>query len=349
MDYAARVDMQQLDRFANHLKSLPSGPPLNFYSFPDKDGKQVAASDMYPPLGHPKAPDFFGFLCMHQYGFWHDDGQRYTAPLYGTMNGRKDVKGSDLLNMACMRAFNRRDTIFVPHNLASLSDKEYKEIIFADDNGTIPFHDIEERITMSREYGTHLDETYGDMTMLLIASNKEGIQGCFPWESDRRFAQARQPPLQYFLSASRNIPGYNTDRWQKKNLLLAMAMTNRPERFLSVEPDDKRWNPVVDYHLMRLALRTGLVLLDPEYRDDNIKRKFVTESVEEDIRMHVGAAFKALINRSGRTMAEIDNLFWSGRRYCPEDRPVKCEPCALNAVCAKDKELFQPVFRTTAY
>ena len=172
---------------------------------------------------------------------------------------------------------------------------------------------------------------------------------CFPQERDHRFTQPRQPPLQYFLNAIGNVPGYNADKWQKKNLLLAMAMANRPERFLSAEPSDKHWAPIVDYHLMRLALRTGIVMIEPEHRENNIAKGFVTADVEEDVRMHVHAAFRTLIKRSGRTMAEIDNLFWSGRRYCPEDKPVNCEPCALNTVCAKDKELFQPVMRTTAY
>ena len=39
----------------------------------------------------------------------------------------------------------------------------------------------------------------------------------------------------------------------------------------------------------------------------------------------------------------------AARKRCPEMTIPKCEKCSVEIVCAKKKELFQPVYRTTFY
>ena len=77
--------------------------------------------------------------------------------------------------------------------------------------------------------------------------------------------------------------------------------------------------------------------------------KLLTGEEEELIRKTVYAAIDELITNSGAGMAEIDWMFFSGRKYCPEMTLPECEKCMLNTLCKKNTELFQPVFRTTFY
>ncbi|OIP79450.1 MAG: hypothetical protein CO002_02760 [Candidatus Portnoybacteria bacterium CG_4_8_14_3_um_filter_44_10] len=154
--------------------------------------------------------------------------------------------------------------------------------------------------------------------------------------------------LDFFLWLTREVPGYNRDRFKKKNLLLAMVLSNRPEKFLEVK-DPQCWSPIVDYHLMRLALRLGLVDLNKKEQPVNEKKLWVNAKAEYRIRYATYRAVRRLISRSGKQMPFIDEKLWLGRRYCPETEDPQCAQCIFSSVCKKRVELFQPIYRTTAY
>lgn len=158
-------------------------------------------------------------------------------------------------------------------------------------------------------------------------------------------------PLTHFLYKLYSIPGYDLDDLEKKNILLAMAMANRPEMFLkpNKEEEEDLWPPIIDYHLMRIALRLGLVDLDSKQEDANIERRWINKQDEEQIRMETYTAIDELINLSKKPMSFVDKTLWMARKYCPEMEKPDCEKCIFTDVCDKRTELFQPVFRTTNY
>jgi endonuclease III len=127
-----------------------------------------------------------------------------------------------------------------------------------------------------------------------------------------------------------------------------MVLANRPEKFLKPAPDTK-WPVIVDYHLMRLALRLGLVKLDEPERSLIEGRKWLTPGQEDVIRNLVCQAVWNVILYSGKPMSEVDAVMWSAREYCPEMKEPDCGKCLLADVCEKHTKLFQPVLRTTAY
>ena len=354
----AQVNMAQVERIAEVLKNMPeSDPPagggMNFYSFLDKKGKEIVASDMYPSLNHPQAVNFFFFNCLQQFGFWYGDDQGYVEPLYGIIDGKR-AKGSDLLWKVCKKTLDRDDDYnksahcygvqtgicrnsFDPENLAKIGPCGLTEI-FSDDNGPIPFPDFEERFKMTRAYGRWFAENYMGLNPSLT-----------PSEIIRRANKGGANSLGSFLAMMNYVPGYNKDALQKRQLLLAMALNNRPERFLEVN-DPKNWAPIVDYHLMRINLRLGTVVLDP-FAELHLleKRKWVSAEMEQDVRLKVRDATKKLIELSGKSMPFVDEKLWMARRYCPEMEKPDCPNCLFYAVCEKKIDLFQPVFRTTAY
>jgi len=325
----ASINTEQVKKVSAFIKQLPdSGHGLNFYSF--GSGKnEVIASDMYPQLNHPEAMNFFFFVCLHQFGFWYGDNFGYVKPLVGSMGG-KISKGSDLLWKASLKALNSDSTIFRPIRLANIEPEELLLKVFVDDNGPIPYPDIEDRFRITRMYGRWFVENGTNPSDVMSEANEQDA------------------PLKHFLAIIRQIDGFNEDLLEKKNMLLAMVMANRPEKFLVVK-DPQNWSPFTDYHLMRVALRLGIIDLDKDKYVHNRYRQWVTAEAEHDIRSTTQAAVKQLIRESGRTMSFIDEKLWSARRYCPEMSEPDCPKCIFAEVCKKRTELFQPVFRTTAY
>lgn len=333
-----RIDLRRIKRFADLIETLPRPRPLNFYSFLGHNGLEIVASDMYPPQNAPGTIDFFFFACIHQYGFWHGK-ERYEEPLYGVLDGKK-VKGSDLLWKLLLRAQKNDAGIFTPERLATMWLSEYCRI-FSDDNGPIPLFISDERYDLSRAYGAWFAESR--------------LSGCRTPAELVLFAKEHPKPLatlRTILTHERDgIPGYREDPLHKKALLLLMALANRPERFIIPE-DDFAWDPIIDYHLMRLDLRMGHVILPRAWRTENAERHFTAAERERAIReadYRANQALLELLKPRGITMSEIDVIKWMARKFCPETEVPNCGACTFRSVCAQNTERFQPVIRTTAY
>ena len=63
-------------------------------------------------------------------------------------------------------------------------------------------------------------------------------------------ANASASPLYTFLQSLTHIGGYKEDPLQKKSVLLAIILSERPERFLKPAPHEVM-PPIIDYHLQR--------------------------------------------------------------------------------------------------
>jgi endonuclease III len=107
----------------------------------------------------------------------------------------------------------------------------------------------------------------------------------------------------------------------------------------------------VDYHIMRTTLRTGCVtIVDADVRRRIVARTWVDSGVEAGIRLAVRDAIRSLCDLSGLDVASVDGfLFNLGRTVCLETEPPRCRECPLSPVCSRQTDLFQPIFRTTAY
>lgn len=329
-----RINSGRISKFAAFAREANIGAPLNFYSVELPNGTKLILEDMYPPLHAPWVIDFFFLAIAHQYGFWHGE-VRYQGPLYGTLQGKK-LKGSDLLWKLILRGFTKDASALTGGALAQMT-RERWEALMSDDNGPIPLLVTEERLALTRGLGTSL---------LRHGAPLNTARG---WV--RHHLALKMPATQMLESLAHpkfGIIGYREDPLQKKALLLLMALANRPEKML-VPESQFTWNPIVDYHVMRLVLRLGLVTLPKTWRNKNASRAFTTVEREAVIRQACAAANKEVILRSGRSMAEIDALLWDARRYCPEMETPNCGECALRSVCQQRTELFQPVIRTTTY
>ncbi|MFH1048031.1 MAG: hypothetical protein V1738_07075 [Patescibacteria group bacterium] len=325
----AQLNRTQIERVAQLIGQLPDDiTPLNFYSFFTPE-KEIVATDMYPPLNHPALAEFFMFACLHQYGFWLSKSHGYDQPLVGKLNGR-ECKGSDLLWKSIWRYLERDGSGLEPNRLKEMSKEQMWTELFVDDNGPIAFADRGLRLQITQEYGRQLMAEGLTATRIIAQANE------------------RRRQLEAFVGQMKKIQGFAGDIFNKKILLLAMALHNRPEQLLQVS-DSYNWQPIVDYHLMRFALRTGMVEIGKDETYLISHRYFVRPAVEHGIRKATFDAFSQIIELSKRTMFFVDVVAWKARRYCPEMSEPDCAKCAFQSVCAKRKDLFQPVYRTINY
>ena len=315
------VDERQIDAFAEHLKKSAHARPFDFCS--------LSEGFIYPARNRPGVLDHFFFACAHQFGFWTLAGTRWDKPMIARLDGR-DLKGSDFLWRACTRAAENNPDLFSPASLAAMNNHQLSAIFHADD-GTNPLPLWPEHIALIRGYAQ--------------------------WFADRattpadvlRTVNAAPKPLFALLATLADIPGYAEDPLQKKAMLLAIVLENRPEHFLKVS-DPESAVPIIDYHLQRSALRTGLVrVADPALRAKLAARELLGEAAEKAVRAATYEAIGKLMARSGLSAAAVDWFFFQNRTRCPEMTAPRCAECPVQPICAQAADLFQPVFRTTAY
>jgi len=163
-------------------------------------------------------------------------------------------------------------------------------------------------------------------------------------------ALASTQPLQTFLLILDQVGGYKEDPLRKKSLLLALALNDRPERFLPLR-DDERLAPIMDYHNMRSCLRMGLIdVPDGELETKLTNRQVVSPAEEWAVRYPAYLAYEQLVTLSGRSLSAVNGLvFTNARKRCPEMTEPECGSCPFDPVCAHRKAFFQPVLRTTFY
>lgn len=315
------IDDRQIDAFAAYLKKSAGVEPFDFCT--------RSEGFIYPERGRPGALETFFFACAHQFGFWTLEGQRWDKPMVARIDGR-DLKGSDFLFRACTRACQADPDAFSPATLAARTNARLADIFRADD-GANPLPMWPEHLALIRGYADWFNarrETPSDVL---------------------RRVQAASKPLFALLEILAEIPGYAEDPLQKKAMLLAIVLENRPERFLDVS-DPESAVPIIDYHLQRSALRTGLVrVADPALRKKLATRNLLSQTEEELIRAATYEAIEKLMARSGLSAAAVDWFFFQNRTRCPETTEPDCPACPVQAICARETRLFQPVFRTTAY
>lgn len=316
-----RVDDEQVRRFAEFLPTLGTVEPFDFCL----DG----TTDSFPAAGAPGALESFFLNAAHQFGFWTERDGRYDRPMIAPVGG-KERKGSDYLFYCFQRALARDPEVFIPDRLAAMNDADL-DALFHDDNGRNPLPMWSEHLRIIREYAAWFRVNKTSPRAVVDAAN------------------ADPKPLAAFLDRAGRIPGYREDLLRKKLMLLAVILENRPEHFLHVSDPDSAV-PIIDYHLQRSALRTGLVVIsDPDLRRTIEARRAVTVEQEGHVRQATYAAIDELVHLSGLSVAAIDYFFFTNRTRCPEMTPPLCAECPVQNICKRETGLFQPVFRTEAY
>ena len=317
LDPRVQVNEEQVRRVAELISALPEVAPYPF------------VSPEVPPVGHPKALDYFFAATLQQFGFWSTRDDRYDQPLIASIGG-VDLKGSDYLWEAFRRALERDPEFCSAERQAQLSSEEWRQVFRADD-GSDPMPALDLHVQQARSYG---------QDMLALELTPQAVLDA---------ALASAEPLQTLMLLLDKIGGYKEDPLRKKSGLLALILNQRPERFLPLR-EDEEVAPVIDYHALRSCLRMGLVdVVDEQLRRKLLNRQVVSAEEEWAVRFAAYRAEETIVALSGKGTGAVDHFFFSARRRCPEMTDPECRRCAVDPVCAHRKGLFQPVFRTSFY
>jgi sugar/nucleoside kinase (ribokinase family) len=317
LDARVQVDDGQVRKVAEKISTLSELSPFPF------------VSPELPPVGHPKALDYFFAATLQQFSFWTERNNRYDQPLIAKIGG-VERKGSDYLWEAFRRRVEQDADFCSPQRQANLSREELLEV-FRADNGDDPMPALDLHLEQARHYGRD---------MLALQLTPQAVLGK---------ALASAQPLQTFMVTLDQIGGYKEDPLRKKSSLLALILNQRPENFLPLR-DDEQVPPIIDYHLMRSCLRIGLIdVIDEELKTKLRNRQIVSPAEEWAVRYPAYHAMEQVNTLSGKSIAAVNGFFFGARKRCPEMSEPECRFCQLDAVCAHRKELFQPVLRTSFY
>lgn len=315
------LDSEQISRIADIIRPLPDVEAFDFCG-------PGLGSDLFPEEGAVWAIDYFFAVTLHQYGFWTDDEHGYVEPYYGTLDDEAR-KGAEFMFRAMLQTARKFPAFLSPDRQAAAT-REQLAAAFSEDDGECRLPMFDSHLELTNKYGQYLLARDLDPQRIVEESNRS------------------ESPIRKFVSLLRNVPGYAEDPLQKKLYLLAIILKNRPERFLDVSGSDLR--PVVDYHIQRTFLRTGMVNVAPgPLRISLARRRFLSDSQEGGVRRTVYEAVDQLCRESGRDVAAIDWFFFRMRKTCHEMKIPDCPTCPVREVCKQHTELFQPVLRTTYY
>lgn len=317
LDSRVGLDDAQIDATARLIGGMAEAAPFDFTGLE------------FPAAGHPHATAFFLTAVLQQFGFWQESAGRYSHPMIAAMGGAS-LKGAFYLFSAYARQLERDPGFFDPARQAALPADELR-VVFRADDGADPMPAFDLHLAQARQFGNDLAELGLSAGALLER------------------ARASERPLAALIAQLDHIGGYKEDPLRKKSSLLALALSQRPERFLKFAPGEAV-EPVIDYHLMRSCLRIGLIdVRDRELRQKLIARQLISPAEEWTVRYAAYRAIERLVALSGRDMGAVDWFFFGARKRCPEMSEPDCAACPVDRQCAHHKTLFQPVFRTTFY
>ena len=336
-----RVNDGQTDAMARHLVSLnwsSAGFPVLENAIHTDNTARLA--------------DFFYFNSALLFDFYGLEGEIDGQP----------VKGSDLFLLLAGRKEERDPGFFTARRMADLSLDEYRAVYALDGN---PENSLisrpEERVRILRELGQGLLAQYGEV------GDKHLFVDMLADCNQRLLATDNTG----FLDWLSQFEGYSDPHHKKAFVLLKVL-----DRLDLFDPQDREnlYIPV-DYHLIRMALRTGLVeVVDEGLARQLRSRQEASQDDDDEIRQVVKSAYKDLETQSQIDVFVLDEIFWTiGRSCCHYSRPTRCDACdftdctvmksfdyvcpgrcPLNSVClgARDEAyrgLFEPNIVTTYY
>ena len=221
------------------------------------------------------------------------------------------IKGSDLFFVLARRKAQQDPDFFTAARLAELTVDEYQALYALDGD---PAHTLinraQERVAILRDLAQGLLRHYQGSTLNLLTA------------CDGRL---RSPQGTGLLDRLAKFEGYNDPHFKKAFVFLkVMAGLD-----LWHAQDRENLFIPVDYHLIRMALRTGLVTVtDPALADQLRTRSPATEADDWEIREVVKHGYKALEEQSHIDVFVLDEIFWTiGRSCCHYARPPRCTTC----------------------
>lgn len=239
-----------------------------------------------------------------------------TRTLQGTIDGRW-YRGWDYMLRAARRALAADPETFSAGRLAQVTVDEVRAIFSDDRDPEFSTLDrIDERVAQLRDAARVLLARYdGDVMALYDAAGRrlKGADG--------------------ILARLAECHAYR-DPVRKKSFLLTMFLVQSDVWDVA---DVENLRVAIDYHIMRIALRSGIVRVeDPDLAERLRERGPVSEAEDNALREAVREACHRVVTASRQSVFAVDNILWSmGRNCCFYGHEPICGPnaCTRRDAC----------------
>lgn len=240
-----------------------------------------------------------------------------TRTLQGTLDGTW-YRGWDYMIRAARRMMAQDPDYFSASNMSRIASNDVRSM-FSDD--LLPEHStidrVDERVAQLHDCAQVLLRLYeGDVCAL------------------HRQAEGRLQGKDGILRRMSAFRAYS-DPVQKKSFLFLMFAAKSGIWELA---DLGALKVAIDYHIMRIALRSGMIEVhDPNLAETLKAREEVKAEIDDQVREVVREGCDLLIKYSGHSVFDVDNILWMmGRDCCFYDHPPICggNPCFKMDKCS---------------
>jgi len=246
-----------------------------------------------------------------------------TRGLEGSLDG-VNRRGSDYLYYAFKRQWDRNPAFFPPSGMANLSLQKFRSWLSPDGNPkNCLIKRAEERVRLLRDCGVKLLQYYGGRVTTIF-----DVSAGYLLRFD---GKGLVDLLQIFEAYSDPL---------RKKIMVLLFLFYVEGLFKVKDPENLALG--IDYHLQRIALRSGIINLKSPKLAAKLKlRRFVSKTEESEIRLACLKAYNLITKLSGIYPLDLDALFWQiGRNCCHYEHPPFC---GGRACVRRDCTLFRDV------
>ncbi len=270
---------------------------------------------------------FFAIGNSVNFRFWSlKAGQ--MRPAGGKLDG-SEYQGAMYMWRALRRALDQTGGDLLEADfLAGLADADFDRI-FTDDDGWNPLAPgRDERIANLRDLGEHLRARWNGAFFNLVEST-EGS-------------------LVKFAHLASGIRAFDDPIW-KLTMLTAILHSGSGIYRFEDEP-----LPAIDYHLLKQALRQGMVQPSPNLAQEIAASHMLRPEDALELRRLALIAFVGVSERTGLSGEILDNRYWLNRVNCTDPDPVCLDPatavrCPFHGACSQFTQFERPLELTRYY
>jgi hypothetical protein len=313
------VDREQVERMAGHLRGRVDAARFKRARWDDPLFWNVEDND-------ERRSQYLAIGSAINFRFWDlRDGQLMRAG--GTVGGERH-RGAMYMWRCLRRADQRQDFDLLDCRvLAKLSDREF-DAVFNDDFGNNPLTVArDDRLANLRDLGECLESEWDGLFFNVV--------------------RASSGSLAAFARLSNGFRAFD-DPVYKLTMLNAILHSGSDIYGFRDEP-----LPAIDYHLLRHALRQGLIRPSATLAEKLTQMNVLAPDEAAELRRIALLAYVELAARAQVSGELLDNAYWRNRVNCV-DVPVCVDPetadrCPFLAVCERLVEFALPLEFTRYY
>jgi len=249
-----------------------------------------------------QALDYFFFTSMLLFDFKN---------MRATLADGKTIKGTDLFYHLAKRAGEEQPDFWSAAHLASITPEAFSAAFSLGHDATQPdVPRMDERHAMIQQAAQALLEDYQGTSAELL----------------RQHPSLRTADGRGLLDVvGGRFAGYQ-DPLHKK-IFVCLKAYDAARLWQAADPENLLMP--VDYHVIRLALRNGIISVEDGALAAKLRSEEpATAAEEQQIRQAVIEAFTEIIRVSGVSVFLIDEIYWLvGRSCCDYSRPPRCKTC----------------------